>query len=511
MINVESMSFHFSLFQNLKSMLLMTIIATSAHAGKYSQLVEDKTTTIATNYLAAKTARYQLYNDGAGGFNWFTQELLVFKKTVDTKIRDAFQIERTSKKIHARLAEFEEFLNHFPPDLKEKLNRQFALSLKRDTARMAKETFITRERLVFNLDDAVILDEFATLLDETITSIEGYLNHDFCDLKRWISDIRRKISHQERKGIAFSDPMSVIGLQTIHNLKAKGKNVVIAVIEKSFYNIDELKSTAKFNGTVEPVQKMKCLLPFQSKDHGNNVLETLMKYAPESTLVPIEARDSNAVIAALKYIKERHDIQYVNMSFGPGKTGGKLLEQDGELTIIPSQLDEDYLNAVRECAKSGKILVMAAGNSNQTISPDSNATSEQTIATDKALKDLLADPQVSNQVVIVQSYDRDGSRLSSFSNKPGTKEIADVTVGAPGGDIYFQGSMTFASGTSFSAPACTGVLASLQSGFPNKATRLVRKVLFLGAKRRDLPAEEVGRGLINAPQAWRILEESNNS
>lgn len=105
------------------------------------------------------------------------------------------------------------------------------------------------------------------------------------------------------------------------------------------------------------------------------------------------------------------------------------------------------------------------------------------------------------------------NRISDFSSRgpsacPNSGIFPDLV--APGDNIFTtfpDSSYTFASGTSFSAPHITGVMALLMQAFPDATVAAIETAMTMSAD--DLgpvgPDSSYGYGLIQAMSAWRYL------
>lgn len=155
------------------------------------------------------------------------------------------------------------------------------------------------------------------------------------------------------------------------------------------------------------------------------------------------------------------------------------------------------LQAVREAAARGVLVVISAGNDNE-VDPSGFAS-------------LANDPLVRGHVLIVGSTDS-LNQISSFSNHAG--RLADLFLVAPGEGILAPfpqdkcdpgpgTCLARGSGTSFAAPHVAGAAALLAQMFPNLTGKDIFDILLMSAT--DLGAAGVdqvfGHGLLNLEAA----------
>ena len=186
----------------------------------------------------------------------------------------------------------------------------------------------------------------------------------------------------------------------------------------------------------------------------------------------------------------------INMSFGKGYSPGK------------KYVDK----AVKYAQRKGVLLIHAAGNSGEEVTPDNNFPNRWIGKRGKPAQNWIA--------VGASSWEKGESLPGSFSNYSG--EAVDFF--APGVDVYStlpDNEYDENSGTSMAAPAATGVAALLMAYYPDlKPAEVVeilqQSVYELGDQMVSKPGEEeqvpfgslsITGGLVNAYQAVQLAEQ----
>ncbi|MGG0656787.1 S8 family serine peptidase [Rummeliibacillus pycnus] len=270
-----------------------------------------------------------------------------------------------------------------------------------------------------------------------------------------------------------------IKVQNAWSLGLTGENVKVAVIDTGVAVNNELSDVQRYSFVDDdPRTRIDESTPYDTDGHGTFVsgiisagissskyYDDIAGIAPDVSLYSLKVFEEDgatmeSLLKALDWSIKNH-IDIVNMSLG-------------------TPYDDPILrNAVEKAYNAGLTLVAAAGN-------------------DGIGKDVEY-PAKYNQVIAVSSVD-ENNQISYFSNT-GSK----VEFTAPGSDIYSLGlrnNIVQDSGTSFSAPHVTGILALLKQQYPGYTNEQLRKILRnytldLGSKGKD---SYYGYGLVNYVQ-----------
>jgi subtilisin family serine protease len=177
---------------------------------------------------------------------------------------------------------------------------------------------------------------------------------------------------------------------------------------------------------------------------------------------------------------------------------GKIINLSLKLSLKNEAPIQDVVkHALKNVVKSGKIIVMAAGNDG--IELGINPYTKDLIA-------LVDSPEIMGRAVLVGalSYKEGQERLASFSNRPGGKTFHYIT--APGDWIYVaqhEGKNMLAQGTSYAAPQVTAALQLLMNKYPGyKPEEYVNHLLNTARTKsftddHTFSFEECGAGVLN--------------
>lgn len=207
-----------------------------------------------------------------------------------------------------------------------------------------------------------------------------------------------------------------------------------------------------------------------------------------------DERDKDVANAIYYAVDNGADI--INMSFGKAYSPGK------------KYVDK----AVKYAKRKGVLLIHAAGNSGEEVTPDNNFPNRWIGRRGKPASNWIA--------VGASSWEKGENLPGSFSNY--SQEAVDFF--APGVDVYStlpDNEYDENSGTSMAAPAATGVAALLMAYYPDlkpaEVVEILQQSVFeLGDQMVSKPGEEeqvpfgtlsVTGGLVNAYKAIQLAEQ----
>ncbi len=239
--------------------------------------------------------------------------------------------------------------------------------------------------------------------------------------------------------------------------------------------------------------------------HGTMTSSTTLGYAPEHLIGPAYGAELLAAhteyaptetnqeedwfVAGMEWM-ERMGADVVNVSLGysvfdEGQRSYTYADMDGD-TALPTI-------AADRAAQLGVIVVVSAGNEGGCGSP-------------QHCWYYITSPADGDSVITVGAV-RPDSTLASFSSRGPTADgRIKPDVVALGVSVYVAyppDAYVYASGTSFSAPLTTGVVAQMLQANPSLGPIEVRDILRATASQADHPDNEMGWGIINADAAVR--------
>lgn len=192
------------------------------------------------------------------------------------------------------------------------------------------------------------------------------------------------------------------------------------------------------------------------------------------------AFSDQAIASALDYARVR-GVRIVNISLGGDGFNSPLLE-----------------DAFRRAVDAGMIIVIAAGNRDDTDTDATIAQPENSAA--------VAWADWANGQIIVSGAVGQASLITDFSHRAGSvaKEVFLVAAGERVLSLGEDGAFFFWDGTSFSTPHISGAAALLMGAFPNLTGQQVANLLFTTATDLGAVGTDViyGRGLVNLNAAF---------
>lgn len=212
--------------------------------------------------------------------------------------------------------------------------------------------------------------------------------------------------------------------------------------------------------------------------YGATVLGATTEYAPTETHA-----EEDFFVAGIEWL-EGMGVDVVSISLGystfdPGEGDYTYAMLDGDTT--------PFTRAADRAATLGVVVVVSAGNEGS--APWQHITA----------------PADGDSVITVGAVRPDGTRAGFSGIGPTADGRIKPDVMAQGTSIVYAtpggGYGTFGSGTSFSAPLVTGVVAQLLQARPSLTPMQVREALRATASQAATPDNQYGWGIVNAPAA----------
>lgn len=272
-------------------------------------------------------------------------------------------------------------------------------------------------------------------------------------------------------------------------------HIKVGVVDSGFdtqHSLLKMQLSTGYNGRDDNTN-VDCSIQmptFTFDSHGTHVAGIIAQIAPQSRIVPYklgggEYTSLRALLRNYKEIAKRNDIQIVNMS-----------QHVYELLEYP-----EIYKAIVGIAKSGKLIIMSAGNHEEQygITPKTDM-----------LVQLASLPEVQNRVILVSASENILKReyVTSWS---GTGHSAhDYFVTAPGYNIRSAiptNKYAYKDGTSMAAPVVSAVLAQIMAQ-TNCSGDKARQLLFDGCVKaygdRVLDQKLYGHGIVNLGNSIQI-------
>lgn len=286
----------------------------------------------------------------------------------------------------------------------------------------------------------------------------------------------------------------------LHYAGYKGDGMTVAIIDGGFYNADIISglSKAKILGVRDFVEPGSDI--YDKQDHGMMVLSCIaanvpgefVGTAPEASfwLLRSEDGDTEQMIeednwcAAIEFA-DSVGVDVINTSLGYNdfddkSTSVKYCELDGHSQIIS--------NSASMCADKGMILVNSAGNSGDNVWK------------------LITSPADSEHTLTVGAVDKNGvnTQFSSIGFTTDGRIKPDVMARGGASTVYGDdGSVTKASGTSFSSPITCGMVTCLWQALPKLTAHQIIDVVRMSGNNASHPDNIMGYGIPDYEKAWK--------
>ena len=280
-------------------------------------------------------------------------------------------------------------------------------------------------------------------------------------------------------------PLETIGATLAHHQNLTGKGAIVAVIDEGFdlnheglraqtlpyrYNTDDKLPYADISVYYHRGKKR-----YEFESHGTHVSGIILGggnlkgVAPDAKLIPIKMgiqSGEKSLIKALNLARQSA-AQIVNISM--------------QLSFSGRWINAEVRKAIVDLAQSGKIIVIAAGNSHLPMMSQGYLSD---------LMQVAHSPEVQGRMIVVGSIGDKNTpeQLSSFSNYPGNFR-ATYFITAPGYEITSlapDNEKENLSGTSMAAPFVSGALALLKEKFPKKPPEELVQILLEKARKTHL-------------------------
>ncbi|MDZ4666452.1 MAG: S8 family serine peptidase [bacterium] len=292
----------------------------------------------------------------------------------------------------------------------------------------------------------------------------------------------------------------------------QGKNVLIAVIDAGFRNLDQLKAfnhlftEKRIIATRDFVELEEEV--FDDDEHGLSVMSCLAAYqpglicgaAPASQYLLLRSEN-----AASEYLVEEYfwtlaaefadsaGADIINSSLGYTKhdekvMGHKYSELDGKTTIVSK--------AAQIAASKGILVAVSAGN-------EGNDPWRQ-----------LSAPADVAEVLTIGAIDKHGSYASFSSVGPTADKRMKPDLAALGKNavlISQDGKVFEGNGTSYACPIIAGTAAILLQADPNASAQKIKEVLMLTANQFYKPDKYVGSGIPDIELAAKCIRVKTDS
>lgn len=284
--------------------------------------------------------------------------------------------------------------------------------------------------------------------------------------------------------------------QILHQQNFRGSGKIIAVLDAGFLGVDKtaafkrIRDNHQILGGYNFVMRDENIYSLDS--HGTSVLSTMAAYvenklegtAPEASyylFITEDVRTENPVEESLWVeAAEKADslgVDIINTSLGYSDFDNPLYNHSD----IEIKETGTFISKAAEIASSrGMIVIASAGNDGDTPDP------------------YVGAPADAPSVVTVGAVRADKTRAVFSSIGPDFDNRIKPDVMAQGENTLVtdeKGNLVYLSGSSFSAPIISGMLACLWQAFPDKTNEEIKELMYQSANRYTKPNNEYGYGI----------------
>jgi subtilisin family serine protease len=303
------------------------------------------------------------------------------------------------------------------------------------------------------------------------------------------------------------DQLTQLNGQYLHNAGFRGKGVQIAVLDAGFLNVntiaafDSLRNSGRIFGTRDFVNPKADI--YQQNYHGMSVLScmggnlpgSLIGTAPDASFYLFRTEDVNSEylieednwIAAAEFA-DSLGVDVINSSLGydefdDSQMNHTYADMNGKITRVTQGANMAF--------RKGILVFTSAGN-------EGNKTWQRIIA-----------PSDGENVIGVAAVDKNGTRATFSSVGPASDGAVKPNVAARGFQtalIISNGSLGYASGTSFSSPVLAGMGACLLQANPYANVKQVKLAIEQSASQYNKPDSLLGYGIPDFELADKYLK-----
>ncbi|WP_298517555.1 S8 family serine peptidase [uncultured Kordia sp.] len=304
-----------------------------------------------------------------------------------------------------------------------------------------------------------------------------------------------------------NNQITMIKTNKLHELDFTGEGVTVAVVDSGFSNVNTLPAFQRLrdNGDLlngyDFVNRTSDVYAFTGSDHGTRVLSDMAGYidgqfvgtAPDASYYVFRTED----VASETPVEESYWVEAIERADSLGvdvvnTSLGYTTFDDSRYNYTTDDMDGDTAFITKGgniAVEKGLLMVNSAGNSGNTSWGIISAPADGDVFTVGAVN-------------LAGNY-------ASFSSRGRTPNIPVkpdvVALGSGSTAINATNTITFSSGTSFSAPIIAGSMACLVQAFPNRTNLELMQAVRESASIYANPNNQLGYGIPDFEMAFQTL------
>ena len=310
-------------------------------------------------------------------------------------------------------------------------------------------------------------------------------------------------------GMAYRQA-NMLNADLLHQSGHKGKDIIIAVMDNGFYNVNNIKGfdsiRTQILATWDFVHNDGNV--YDGGGHGTNVLSCIgghvkdryLGTAPSASFFLLQSEDDGAewVMEEYNWAAAAEWADSAGADIFSTSLGYTDFDDDiGSHTYADLTGDKTVItHASNQAFEKGILVINSAGNE--------GANSWHYVSAPADGINVMAVGAVDSAEIIAGF----SSRGPSFDNRIKPDVCAQGVRSAvitSGGDLGYSG------GTSFSCPVLAGAAASLWSAFPQKTATEIYTAIMATCDRKETPDNEYGYGIPNFYMAFLMLRSDSNT
>ena len=354
--------------------------------------------------------------------------------------------------------------------------------------------------------DTTLIKKIATLPFVTMVQLTKPANVLKSFSNKFSDEVLNTEYDPENYGNAL-DQLSQLNGQYLHRQGFRGKGIQIAILDAGFLNaniieaFDSLRNSNRILGTRDFVDPTSDI--YTQNYHGMSVLScmggnipgSLVGTAPDASFYLIRSEDvateylieEDNWVAAAEYA-DSLGVDVINSSLGYSQFNDSLMNHsyadlNGKTTRVTQGANMAF--------QKGILVFSSAGNEGS-----------------KSWKRIIA-PSDGENVIGVAAVDKDGLRASFSSVGPAFGGAVKPNVAAMGSGTTLalsNGTIGYASGTSFSSPVLAGMGACLLQANPYAGAKLAKLAIEQSASQYSNPDSLIGFGIPDFEKADKYLK-----
>lgn len=307
------------------------------------------------------------------------------------------------------------------------------------------------------------------------------------------------------------EQVTQLNLDYLHNLGFTGDGMTIAVLDAGFPEVDNIsafdyiRNNGQIKGGYNFVDDNEFF--YTRGDHGTSVLSTIGGYIENQFVgTAIDADFYLFITENVDHELPDEEVFWIEAAERADSLGVDVINTSlGYSEFDDSKYDYTYEDMNGETAFISRGAQIAAEKGIMVVNSAGNSGNNEW--------HYITAPADGVDVFTIGAVDSNGNpaEFSSYGPTPDGRIKPDVDArGSWATVIRTDGSIDFASGTSFSSPIMAGAMACFIQAFPNVNPTEVRQIVRESADHYNNPTDQMGYGIPNFEEAYNLMLSVND-